>query len=125
MKIDLQIPIIIERVKVQGPQGFREVDMILDTGARYTSFSWDTLKDIGYDPAISTERIPIITANGLIEVPLLKVKRMSWGNISVEDILVISHNIPQLIGIDGLLGLSFLQHFELFLNFKKGYLEIK
>jgi len=125
MKISLQIPIIIERIKVVGPQASREVDMIFDTGARYTSFSWDTLKDIGYDPAGCPDRIPMITANGSIEVPLLKVEQINWENIVLKNVPVICHNIPELVSVDGLLGLSFLQHFEIFLNFKQGILEIK
>jgi len=125
MKISLQIPIIIERIKVVGPQASREVDMIFDTGARYTSFSWDTLKDIGYDPAGCPDRIPMITANGSIEAPLLKVEQINWENIVLKNVPVICHNIPELVSVDGLLGLSFLQHFEIFLNFKQGILEIK
>lgn len=107
MKVPLQIPIVIERLRVVGPQASREVDMIFDTGARYTSFSWDTLKDIGYDPAGSPDRIPMITANGSIEVPLLKVDRIILRNIVLSDVPVICHNIPELVNVDGLLGLSF------------------
>jgi predicted aspartyl protease len=47
--------------------------MVLDTGAIYTSISWDTAKDLGYDPAGSPERVPVITANGVIEVPKLHI----------------------------------------------------
>lgn len=36
MKIPLKIPIVL-RVKIIGPKDFREIDMILDTGARYSS----------------------------------------------------------------------------------------
>lgn len=125
MKIPLQIPIIIQRLKVIGPHASREVDMIFDTGARYTSLSWDTLKDIGYDPAGCPDRIPMITANGSIEVPLLKVDKIIWGDIVLSDVPVICHNIPELANVDGLLGLSFLQHFEINLNFKQGILAIK
>ena len=125
MKIPLQIPIVIERLRAVGPQASREVDMIFDTGARYTSFSWDTLKDIGYDPAGCPDRIPMITANGSIEVPLLNVDRIILGNIVLSDVPVICHNIPELANVDGLLGLSFLKHFEIALNFKQGILEIK
>jgi hypothetical protein len=33
MKLKLEIPIVIRRVKINGPNGFREIDMVLDTGA--------------------------------------------------------------------------------------------
>ncbi len=45
------ILIILRRVRINGPIGLREIDMILDTGAVYTVISWDVVKDIGYDPA--------------------------------------------------------------------------
>ena len=84
----------------------------------------NTLKDIGYDPAGCPDRIPMITANGSIEVPLLKIEQIIWGNIELSDVPVICHKIPELANVDGLLGLSFLQHFEIALNFKQGILEI-
>jgi predicted aspartyl protease len=57
MKHFLEIPIILRRIRVDGLHASREIDMILDTGAMYTSISWDIAKDIGYDPAISTDRV--------------------------------------------------------------------
>ena len=121
MKVQIHI---LWQIKVQDSKASREVDMILDTGAWFKSFSWDTLKDIGYDPAVSLERIPIVTANGSIEVPMLKVDRIVWGDNASENVDVICHNIPELVWVDGLFGLSFLQNFDVSLNFKKGILEI-
>ena len=73
MKQRLEIPLILRRVRVDGPDASREIDMILDTGAMYTAISWDIVKDIGYDPAVALDRVPIITANGVIEVPKIKL----------------------------------------------------
>ena len=77
MKAQLEIPIILRRVEVYGPDGLREIDMILDTGAIYTVIAWDVAKDIGYDPAISERRMSIVTANGVIEAPLISVERIT------------------------------------------------
>lgn len=46
MQQSLKVPIVIPRVKIEGPKTFREIDMILDTGAAYTMISWDIAKDI-------------------------------------------------------------------------------
>lgn len=73
MQARLEIPIILRRVGIHGPDGIREADFILDTGAVYTVIAWDVAKDIGYDPAISERRKPIVTANGIIEAPLITV----------------------------------------------------
>ena len=124
MRQPLELPIILRRVRLEGPAASREVDMVLDTGAIYTAISWETAKDLGYDPAGSPERVPIITANGVIEVPKLSVKRVAFRELAAEEIEVICHDIPELAEIEGLIGLSFLKHFRLVVDFKRGMLDI-
>jgi len=124
MKQRLEIPLILRRVRVDGPDASREIDMILDTGAMYTAISWDIVKDIGYDPAVALDRVPIITANGVIEVPKIKVIGIGFKELYVEDVEVICHDIPEIAEIEGLLGLSFLKYFKIYLDFKTNILEI-
>jgi len=125
MKTQLEIPIIMRRVEIHGPDGLREIDMILDTGAIYTVIAWDVAKDIGYDPAISQRRMPIVTANGVIEAPLISVERIQLADLRAEMVDVICHDIPEIAGIEGLLGLSFLQQFTTLIDYPKGVLEIR
>ena len=124
MKMPLGIPIILERVQVEGPDAVREIDLIMDTGARFTSLSWDTLKDIGYDPAVIDTRVKIITANGIIEAPLVKIKKLCVGDLCVENTEVIALTVPQLVEVEGLLGLNYFSHFTTVIDYKKGVLEI-
>jgi len=124
MKQRLEIPLILRRVRVDGPDALREIGMILDTGAMYTAISWDIVKDIGYDPAVALDRVPIITANGVIEVPKIKVIEIGFKELYVEDVEVICHDIPEIAEIEGLLGLSFLKYFKICLDFKTNILEI-
>jgi len=124
MQTQLDIPIILRRVEIRGPAGVREIDVILDTGAVYTVIAWDVAKDIGYDPAISERRTPIITANGVIEAPLITVERIQWAELGAEAVDIVCHDIPDLAGIEGLLGLSFLQHFRTLIDYTTGVLEI-
>jgi clan AA aspartic protease (TIGR02281 family) len=124
MRFPIGIPIIIRNVKIDGPNGSVKIDMLLDTGAAYTALSWTDLKAIGYDPAVVPDRQVVITANGVIEVPKLKVKCISISNIEVRDIEVICHDIPELAGIRGLIGLSFIKHFRTVVDYKEGYIEI-
>jgi len=124
MKQFLEIPIILRRVRIDGLYASREIDMILDTGALYTAISWDIAKDIGYDPAVAPERVPIITANGVIEVPKLKVRGINFRGLYAEDVEVICHDIPEIAEIEGLIGLSFLKHFKICLDFKNKTMEI-
>ena len=124
MKQRLEIPLILRRVRVDGPDASREIDMILDTGAMYTAISWDIVKDIGYDPAVALDRVPIITANGVIEVPKIKVIGIGFKELYIEDVEVICHDIPEIAEIEGLLGLSFLKYFKICLDFKTNISEI-
>lgn len=98
--------------------------MVLDTGAVYTVIAWDVAKDIGYDPAISERRMPIITANGVIEAPLITVQSVHITSLGAESVEVICHDIPEITGIEGLLGLSFLKHFRTLIDYTAGVLEI-
>jgi clan AA aspartic protease (TIGR02281 family) len=124
MRARLDIPIILRRVEIHGPAGVREIDVILDTGAVYTVIAWDVARDIGYDPAISRRRTPIVTANGVIEAPLITVERIRWGELKAEAVDVVCHDIPELAGIEGLLGISFLRHFRTLIDYTTGVLEI-
>jgi len=124
MRFDVGIPLIARNVKIIGPNGSLNVDMVVDTGAALTTICWADLKAIGYDPAVVPERREIITANGVIEVPKLVVDSIGVGDAAAKDVEVICHDIPELVGIRGLLGLSFLKHFRTVIDYKAGYLEL-
>lgn len=124
MRQPLETPIILRRVRLEGPAASREVDLILDTGAMYTAISWEVARDLGYDPAGSPERVAIITANGVIEVPKLTIRRVAFRELAAEQIEMICHDIPELAEIEGLIGLSFLKYFRVVMDFKGGVLEI-
>ena len=124
MRLPISIPIVVRNVKITGTKGSVWVDLIFDSGAAFTALSWSVLKVIGYDPAITLGRQEIITANGVIGVPKLRVKSITVGDVEAQDVEVICHDIPELAGIRGLLGLSFLKHFRTVMDFREGYLEI-
>ena len=124
MRFPIGIPLVVRNVKIVGPRGFVTVDLILDTGAVVTALSWAVLKVIGYDPAIAPERQEIITANGIIEVPKLRVDSVIVGNLEARDVEVICHDIPELAAVRGLIGLSFLRHFRTVIDYRQGYLEL-
>jgi clan AA aspartic protease (TIGR02281 family) len=112
------IPLVVKNVKIIGPIGLVRIDMILDTGAAFTALSWADLKVLGYDPAVVSERQEIITANGVIEVPKLRVERIAVGDLEAREVEVICHDTPELTGIRGLLGLSFLKRFRTVIDYK-------
>lgn len=84
MRVQLEVPIVLRRVRISGPAGAREIDVILDTGAVYTVIAWDVAKDIGYDPAVSERRISIVTANGIIDAPLITVQSIELAELQLK-----------------------------------------
>jgi len=68
--------------------------------------------------------VPIITANGVIEVPKIRIRAMGFRELYVEDVEVICHDIPEIAEIEGLIGLSFLKHFRVLLDFRNNIIEI-
>lgn len=124
MRLPVEIPLVVRNVKITGPKGSIRVDLIFDTGAVFTALSRSVLKIIGYDPAIVPERQEIITANGIIEVPKLRVGSIAIGHAEAREVEVICHDIPELVELRGLLGLSFLKHFRTVIDYKEGYLEL-
>jgi len=124
MRLSTAVPLVLRNVRIVGPRGLVKVDMILDTGAVFTALSWADLKVLGYDPAVVPTRQEIITANGIIEVPKLKVNSIGVGDAEAKDVDVICHDIPELAGIRGLLGLSFLKHFRTVIDYREGYIEL-
>ena len=124
MRFQIGVPVVVRNVRIVGPKGFLKVDMILDTGAVLTVLSWSVLKAIGYDPAVAPDRHEAVTANGVIEVPKLVVNSISVGDAEARDVEVMCHDIPELAGIRGLLGLSFLSNFRTVIDYKQGYMEM-
>ena len=98
--------------------------MALDTGATFVMIPWDVAERLGYDPTISDERISITTASTVEKVPLITLEEIDVLGLSLKNVKVVVHDLPPKSRVDGLLGLSFLNNFNLKLMFKKGYLEL-
>ncbi len=125
MKINKDDPIIILEVLVSGSNGSCRVEMALDTGATFTMIPWDVAERLGYDPAGSAERVVIMTASSVEKAPLIVMERVKIFDREVENIKAVVHDLPSKSRVDGLLGLSFLKHFDIDLHFKKGCLKFR
>jgi clan AA aspartic protease (TIGR02281 family) len=127
MRISLnkEEPIILIRVELIGEVGWYEIEMALDTGSTYTIIPWGVAERLGYDPATSVERVALTTASTIEKAPLITLKSMRIDDIEIDNVKVVVHDLPPKSRIDGLLGLSFLKHFNTDIHFKRKTLEIK
>jgi clan AA aspartic protease (TIGR02281 family) len=110
--------IVIPKIDIFGPAGTVQVNMILDTGAAYTMLDLRTARKVGYRPTKSGKKIRIVTANGEISVPLIHIRRITMEGASASHVPVIVHDIPGVVEVAGLLGLSFLKYFRIVIDYK-------
>jgi len=84
---------------------------VLDTGASFVTLSRKSAEKLGYDPEEILPRVYMSTANGLVSANLIRLASVQVGDAVVHDVTAIVHGGEEL-GIDGLLGLSFLNEFD-------------
>lgn len=112
-------PILVPRVRVTGPKAIREVDLFLDTGALYTLLAVDVLREVGCDPLAARRRIPMVTAKGVLTVPVVRVPSVEVAGFRLRNVSVLCHDIPELAEAAGLLGLNVLESFITTLDYEK------
>lgn len=86
------------------------VNFILDTGATYTSISRETAYRLGLD-LTHADKVNLKTANGLIQVPRVRLESVNINGLVVKNIEATVHSHPAAQNVTGLLGLSFLENF--------------
>lgn len=94
------------------------VTFLVDTGASGVSIPGEIAKNLGLEPGLA---YPVSTANGTITVKSTRLEHLSIGKIGLENVRA-SIN-PAMEGDVGLLGMTFLRHFELIQ--RDGYLTIR
>ena len=124
MKIPLKTPIMLF-VRIIGRNGLRERLSVLDTGATYTSIPWEDVIQLGYDPFAAEKRVPIITADGIIEAPLIVINKIKIGELTAENVEAIVHDLPEQSAVNVLLGVSFLKNFVTTIDYKNNILIIE
>ena len=66
-----------------------------------------------------------MTGSGMEAAPVVTVPMMEVLGVRVARVPVLCHDLPQRSLVDGLLGLSFLRHCRLAINFPRGVLELR
>jgi predicted aspartyl protease len=117
--------LILRRVEVHGPGSTSLADLLLDTGAAMTMLSPTLVEAAGYDISSASSRQTLVTGNGVVEVPVIRVAELRVSELAVRDLLVSVHEIPEVAHFEGLLGLDFLRHFCTTIDYLNGYLEIR
>lgn len=116
--------LIIIPTRVTGPSGEVVARLALDTGATSTMVGAALLRLVGYDPAVSPERIRITTGSGVEYVPRQKVKMLEALGQKKAAFPVLCHTLPPTTSVDGVLGLDFLRDTQLVIDFRTGHITL-
>jgi len=98
--------------------------LVFDTGASLVMLPYQLAREIGIkiDP---TKTVEITTASTTEISPLSSIPKMSILGKTATNVPCLIRDLPRTSEADGLLGLSFLRHFKLTLDFKKGILSLE
>lgn len=88
---------------------------LLDTGASYTVITPRLAEKLGIVVTPETPRISLVTANGPIKAPLVKLKNISIGQVNVPEVNAVVQELgngDDLL-LSGLLGMNFFQGMDI------------
>ena len=89
--------------------------MVLDTGARITVVHPDVAREIGLDLSEVSE-VELVGVAGSAVVPKATIDAVSVLGQTVRNLDVICHPLHPRLGFDGILGMNFLQHFNILID---------
>ncbi len=115
---------IIVTAKIEAPKGIEYANLVFDTGASLVMLPWKLAQAIGLkiDP---NNTIMTTTASSIETSPFTAIPAITVLGHTIKNVDCLIRDLPEGSGVDGLLGLSFLRHFNIYLNFQKGHLELK
>jgi hypothetical protein len=112
--------LVIVRAELWGPAGSAVLRLALDTGATGSLVNVGLLVAVGYDPALSPDRVQVTTGSGVEFAPRITLDKLTSLGKERLAFPVLGHTLPPSAGVDGLLGLDFFRDQSLTLDFRIG-----
>lgn len=103
--------LIFLEAEVVGPRGPKDVHLVLDTGSAATTLVPDVIEEIGYSARHGHKSALIHTAVGDEKGYWLRVSELTVLGVTTPDFAVTVFPLGHQ-GIDGLVGMNFLRHFN-------------
>ncbi|HHE48518.1 MAG TPA: hypothetical protein ENL11_06340 [Candidatus Acetothermia bacterium] len=124
IRFDPKAPSILVPTALFGPKGALTVNMVFDTGASFVTIPRAVAKALGYSLRRPVSRVKMITASRVERAPLIVLDRVAVAGEAIQNVEALVHDLPPQGMAEGLLGLSFLRHFKLGLDFERGLVEL-
>ena len=123
--VGLSLGMVLTEGRFFGPITVRDSILLLDTGSSLTTIQTQLAIELGLDPHSATEYRAIRTFDGLVRLPVVRVPRVRVLGQQIENLAVACADFSPRLGLDGVLGLNFLQHFDLRINFREKFIELQ
>lgn len=95
----------------------QNAQLIIDTGASHTIISHKLSTELGLYSDSTLGTVTMNTVGGTVRASLMRMKSIRLGEVEVKNSVVVIHDLPDSPpGIEGLLGLSTLQQFQVILD---------
>lgn len=98
--------------------------LVLDTGASFVIISWRLANAVGINIDLS-KTLQTTTVSSIETVPKIIIPEIVVFGKAIKNVHGAVKDLPPGLPVDGLLGLSFLKHFKLTIDFKKGLLSLE
>ena len=103
--------LIIVEAEITGPQGSTNRRLVFDTGAEATTLTPEVIDEIGYSPRDGHKLSKVHSAIGEEEGYWLHVAEFIALGVSTPNFALQVFDLDH-EGVDGLLGMNFLRHFN-------------
>lgn len=111
-RFDPSDSLIIVHATIWGPHGHKGLRLAFDTAATQTHVIPEFLDEIGYGRQFGDRITSITSAIGHEPGYMMPITRFSALGFTLTDFRIHVHDLPETLGIQGLLGLSFLRQFN-------------
>ncbi len=124
-KADKRGALLLIRAFIEGDSGKAYPKLLLDTGSAYTLISQEILESIGCSPTLPKRTHRIITGSGYEIVPVVSVNQFHCLCSLLNNFEIFAHTLPFGAFVDGLLGMDFLNKFEIEIRIYSGEILIR
>ncbi len=125
IRFDPSHGVVVAEAMIRGPVASRKILVAIDTGAAYCVIPPEYALAIGIQPGLNPRMVSITTASGVLHVPVVEMPRIAVGPVEAQEVSCALHSLPASSRIDGLIGISFLRRFQVFLDFEAGVLKME